>query len=142
MTISVYNRQKDLQIDKSSIRTLVLAILKYLKVSFEEVSIYLVSEKQICQLHDQFFQDPSPTDCISFPIDDSCLGEVFVCPKVALEYTQKRGLDPKTEVTLYIIHGILHLLGYDDLEPSQRKTMRKKEKSCMRQLEKLKISLK
>lgn len=142
VTISVYNRQKDLQIDKSSVRTLVLAILKYLKVSFEEISIYLVSEKQISQLHDQFFQDPSSTDCISFPIDKSHLGEVFVCPKVALEYAQKKGLDPKGEVALYIIHGILHLLGYDDLEPKERKTMRKKEKSCMRQLEKLKISLK
>ncbi len=142
MTISVYNRQKDLKVDKSSIRALVLTTLQYLKIPFEEVAIYLVTAKKIGQLHDQFFQDPSPTDCISFPIDKNHLGEVFVCPQVAIEYAKKRELNPHEEVSLYIIHGLLHLLGYDDLEPQQRKTMRKKEKSCMRQLEKMKISLK
>jgi probable rRNA maturation factor len=139
LVISVYNRQKDLKIDKSSVQTLVCCILEHLKVSPEEVSIYLVTKKEISKLHGQFFQDPTPTDCISFPLDDKHLGEVFVCPKVAIEYAQKKGLDPYRETTLYIIHGLLHLVGYDDLEPAPRKAMRKKEKSCMRQLDKLQI---
>lgn len=141
VTISIYNRQKDLKIDKGSARALVLATLKHLKTPFKEVAIYFVTEKQIGKIHDQFFQDPTPTDCISFPIDAEYLGEVFVCPAVAIQYAKKRGLDPHSETALYIIHGLLHLLGFDDLEEKERRTMRKKEKSCMRHLDRLKIDL-
>lgn len=118
------------------------SVLGFLKVPFEEVSIYFVSEKKISKLHDLFFQDPSPTDCISFPVDETHLGEIFVCPKVAIQYASKRGLAPYKETTLYIIHGLLHLIGYDDLEKKAKETMRKKEKSCMRHLERVNIFLK
>lgn len=140
--ISVYNRQKDLKIDKGSARALVLATLQFLEVSPKEVSIYFVSEKEICKIHDQFFQDPTPTDCISFPIDEEHLGEVFICPLVAIQYAKKRNLDPYRETSLYIIHGLLHLIGYDDLEEKARRSMRKKEKSCMRSLDTLGVFLK
>jgi probable rRNA maturation factor len=133
--ITIYNKQKDLKIDKSSAQTLVSFTLKHLKVDCEEVSIYFVNEKKISQIHQEFFQDPTPTDCISFPMDEKDLGEIFVCPAVAIQYAKKRDLDPYQETSLYIVHGLLHLLGHDDLEPSSRKAMRKKEKSCMRHLE-------
>lgn len=141
MIIGIYNRQNDLKIDKRAARTLVLATLSYLKASFKEVTIYFVTEKRIAKIHDQFFQDPTSTDCISFPIDQEHLGEIFVCPAVALQYAKKKGLDPYNETALYIIHGLLHLLGFDDLGQEERRTMRKKEKSCMRHLDRLKIAL-
>jgi probable rRNA maturation factor len=142
VTVSIYNRQKDLKLNKGSVKTLVLTILRHLKISFEEVGIYFVTENQISKIHDQFFKDPTPTDCISFPIDEIHLGEIFVCPAVAIQYAKKRDLDPYNETALYVIHGLLHLIGYDDLEEKARKAMRKKEKSCMRHLDKLKINLK
>jgi probable rRNA maturation factor len=113
------------------IRSLVQSVLQYQTSLCREVSIYFVTERRICDLHLEFFNDPTPTDCISFPIDSDLLGEVFVCPKTALRYSTKHSLDPYEEVALYVIHGILHLMGYDDLEPSQRRIMRKKEKLCM-----------
>ena len=119
-----------------------LEALSFFKIPYEEVSIYLVSEKQIAKLHDQFFQDPTSTDCISFPLDEKHLGEVFVCPKVAIVYATERGIDPYTETALYIIHALLHLIGYDDLEKNAKRLMRKKEKSCMHHLERLNIHLK
>lgn len=85
----------------------------------------------MCDLHQQFFNDPSPTDCISFPIDDKILGDIFVCPKTAIDYAARIKKDPYPETALYIIHGILHLLGFDDLEAPKRRIMRKKEKQCM-----------
>jgi probable rRNA maturation factor len=142
VNISIYNRQKDLKIDKGSARTLVLATLKFLKVPFDEVAIYFVTRKQISQIHGEFFQDPTPTDCITFPLDEKDLGEIFVCPAVAIEYAKKRELDPHNETALYIIHGLLHILGFDDLEEKARRTMRKKEKSCMRHLDSLGLTLK
>lgn len=116
-------------------------MLDHLKVTGDEVAIYFVTEANIAQLHDQFFNDPTPTDCISFPLDERHLGEVFVCPSVAIAYARKKGLDPYQETALYVIHGLLHLLGYDDLEPKERRTMRKKEKTCMAHLYKQNLNL-
>lgn len=140
--IFVQNTQRDLSISKSSVKTLVKAALSFLKVSFEEVSVYFVDVKKIKKLHCQFFQDDTPTDCISFPIDEKHLGEIFVCPATALRYAQKRGMDPYKETALYIVHGLLHLIGYDDLDKKGKEEMRKKEKSCMRHLKRLNITLK
>jgi probable rRNA maturation factor len=134
LLVRVFDRQKDLKLDKSSIRALVRETLAYLGIAPQEVSLYFVSTKMISDLHLQFFNDPATTDCISFPLDSSTLGEVFVCPKTAIDYAAKNNLDPYEEVKLYIIHGLLHLIGYDDLEPKKRSLMRKKEKSCMGQV--------
>jgi len=139
--IHVYNRQKDLPLNKLSAIELIRATLEYLGVCCSEVAVYFVSEKKICELHEQFFQDPSPTDCISFPIDDSYLGEIFVCPAAALSYAEKGGIDVYEETALYVVHGLLHLMGFDDLEEKARRIMRKKEKSCMRHLRAVKIFL-
>ena len=136
--IHVHNAQKDLKLSKKAVRSLVETVLEYLGSQHTEVSIYFVTQAKICALHDQFFQDPAPTDCISFPLDDEHLGEIFVCPKAALDYD---GSDPYQEVALYVIHGILHCLGYDDLEPIAKRAMRKKEKSCMALINKLGINL-
>lgn len=138
LVIRIFNRQKDLKIGKSSARALVQSTLEYLKISYDEVAIYFVTEKKIAQLHEQFFQDPSSTDCISFPMAEWGIGEVFVCPAVAVQYARKRNLDPYEEASLYVVHGLLHLLGYDDLKKRERTSMRKKEKSCMHHLYKIK----
>ncbi len=141
LIIHLSNRQRDLSLSSKAVKTLIAAILVFEKVSCREISLYFVSKKSISDLHQEFFSDPTPTDCITFPIDDEMLGEIFVCPKVALEYCEKKGGDPHTETALYIVHGILHLLGYDDIEPGDRRTMRIKEKKCMAHLNDLGISL-
>lgn len=141
MEVIVSNKQKDLRISARRTKALVKAILHAEKIDCREICVYFVSEKRITKLHAEFFDDPTPTDCITFPLDSETLGEIFVCPKAAIEYCKKKGGDPLTETALYIVHGILHLLGFDDLEPKKRRDMRKKEKKCMAHLKDLKISL-
>lgn len=140
MIISVLNRQKDLRLPITRIKRMVEAFLLSKKVRCAEVALHFVSKKKICELHELFFDDKSATDCISIPIDSpdcaapfSHLGEVFVCPKVAIEY----GGDPVQETILYVIHGLLHLLGFDDLKESERKKMRQEEKKALRFISKL-----
>jgi len=116
---------------------MVKALLIYLDTICNEIIFHFVDEKRISHLHKQFFQDPTPTDCITFPIDDKeeqtyrILGEVFICTDVAISYATDHHLNVYEELTLYIIHGLLHLLGYDDLTKDQRMIMKKKEKQCM-----------
>lgn len=131
-----------LPISKSAARSLVESIIRLEKTHHQTATLYFVSAKEIGKIHEEFFADPTPTDTISFPCDDHDLGEVFVCPEVAIEYANKRNIDPYIETALYAVHGFLHCFGYDDLTPSDRSLMRKKEKKCMAYLKELGVNLK
>jgi len=140
--VHIIQEQQDLPVAEDSIKHLVLDFIAYSKVSYDEVSIHLVSPKMICELHERFFDDPSPTDCISFPMDEAddegyrIMGDVFVCPETAHHYVVAHGGDVYRELTLYVVHGLLHLLGYDDLEEADIKEMRAAEASYLAQVEK------
>lgn len=139
MKVLVFNQQKDVSIRAASAKPIVKEVLKNENFSTDEISVYFVSNEEICRLHLDFFNDPSSTDCISFPLDDKeeqefgyhILGEVFICPKAALDITED---SVYTEITLYLVHGLLHLLGYDDIEERKRKKMREAETRHMEHL--------
>ena len=139
MNISCFNSQKDLKISTSQVRALVTLVLDKLSVKCDEVIIHFVEKKVISKLHLIHFNDPSPTDCISFPMDSPrsesdlpiILGEVFVCPHTAVTYALENNTSPYLEVSLYIIHGILHLLGFKDIKKEDKEKMRAQEKSCL-----------
>nr|MBA2726935.1 rRNA maturation RNase YbeY [Parachlamydiaceae bacterium] len=122
MQVSIYNTQKRFPINPDSIKKLARRVILAEGASFDEVSLHFVGKKKICQLHQDFFDDPSFTDCISFPMDNSeclgysVLGEVFICPEAASRFINKHGGDLYEEISLYVVHGLLHLLGYDDIE--------------------------
>jgi len=136
--VTLYDEQEDMPIDHDRIKPLVQNVLSDLEYECDEVIIQFVSREKICELHEQFFDDPSLTDCITFPydpVDDesgySVLGEVFVCPYTALTYSKENQLDPRNELNLYIIHGLLHLMGYNDIQEEEKFVMRSEEKRLM-----------
>jgi len=138
--IVIYNNQRDLPLSLPEIERLVSLVLKRLKATYDEVILHFVTKKKIGEIHKIYFNDPTPTDCISFPIDSpsskvkgyKILGEVFVCPKVALEYSRLHQIDCCEELGRYIIHGLLHLVGYDDLAETQQKKMRQMENRLLK----------
>ncbi|MES2344729.1 MAG: rRNA maturation RNase YbeY [Chlamydiota bacterium] len=141
MNITFYNSQQALDVSYVFVQELAHSVFKTLEqVLPSELIIHLVDKETITKLHADFFNDPTPTDCISFPLDDLdahddtgyiLLGEIFVCPEVAIEYACLNDKKPIEETALYIIHGILHLLGYDDIEEKDRLKMRSLEDLCM-----------
>lgn len=140
MNILIVNEQDSLRLSKVRVRNIIREVLFFKQEPCDELSIHFVDTKTISQLHKDYFDDPSTTDCISFPMDASdevgyrVLGELFVCPQTAIDYCKKKGGDPYVETTLYIVHGILHLLGHDDLEPTAKRRMRREEKKVMTHL--------
>lgn len=142
MNIAVYNRQKDVKIRPLSVKKAFTEAARFYNVQFDEAAVHFVSTKEISELHGEFFQDPTPTDCITFPIDNEAvpgyrfLGEICVCPEAALEHCAEHGTDVYEEITLYVMHGLLHLLGYDDMNDKDRVLMRKEEARIMEQLKK------
>jgi len=145
--VLVDDAQEDLAIDHSNIQAIIESVLHVERVRCNTLSVCIITNELMCKLHEEHFDDPSPTDCITFPIDppnqEHCfLGELFICPKVAIEYCQSNGGDPYEEVTLYLVHCLLHLLGYNDIEDEDRQVMRNKESEHMLLLKKKDILLK
>jgi len=77
--------------------------------SLEEVSVILVSDRRIAELHRQFMNEPGPTDVITFQH-----GEIFVSTETAKRQARTYGNSLEHELRLYIVHGLLHLHGFDD----------------------------
>jgi len=123
---------------RSTIQKLAEMVVEGECLSSDEVSISFVGKRHMCELHRIYFHDPSPTDCISFPLDNegasgyNVLGEVVIMPEVAWNWSKSHGGDFYHELSLYIIHGLLHLAGYDDQNPSAKKIMRSREKKYLR----------
>jgi len=142
MKVLCVNAQTALVVREAQVESLVRAFLLWKGVVCQEVSLYLVDGETISQLHALYFEDPTPTDCISFPVDSveertdyRVLGDVFVCPEVALKYAKQHNLSPLKELSLYIIHGLLHLLGHDDECSAARLVMRTEESVAIEYLE-------
>lgn len=148
MNIDITDKQKDIKISKAAVKKIAAEVVRFEGETYDEVSIHFITNKAMCDLHDEYFDDPSPTDCISFPLDDdtpeefSMMGDIFICPKTAIEYSAKNPeVTPTEEVTLYVVHGLLHLMGYDDMNDKDRAQMRKAEKSHMANLRSKKLVL-
>ena len=88
--------------------------------NLEEVEVNLVSDEVIAQIHDEFMNDPSPTDVITFHH-----GEIFISLDTAAREGENFGHGIEKETLLYLIHGLLHLNGHEDKVPEQRAAMKK-----------------
>lgn len=147
MDVHVFDNQSSLKLSSKTVQAIATQVVAGEDCHYDEVSVYFVDKSEISKLHEQFFNDPTPTDCISFPMDDKddvgyrVLGDIFVCPQVALEYSEENKVDPFEETTLYIVHGLLHLLGYDDIEKSDIEKMRSAEQRHLSSLKKLGLIL-
>jgi probable rRNA maturation factor len=99
------------------------------------VEVVLMDEQEHCDLHAEFLNDPSATDVMAFPYEDEdCFGEILVNVEMAARVAVEHAHSPIEECTLYIVHGCLHLLGYDDHEEQDRLAMRAAEARAMERL--------
>ena len=100
-----------------------------------ELSILLVDEQTMTDYHVQFMGLPGPTDVLSFPMDElrppsdddeppeGLLGDIVLCPRVTAAQAAENGRTPEGEADYLLVHGILHLLGFDHAEEGEKKVM-------------------
>jgi probable rRNA maturation factor len=93
------------------------------------VDVVFVDDETIGELHGRFLDDPTPTDVLSFDLGDGDgpQAEVYVSVECARRVAAQRGAAVARELALYIVHGVLHLCGFDDREDAQRLEMRAAE---------------
>lgn len=106
---------------------------KFLSAPPGELSLVFLTDAALAQLHADFLDDPTTTDVITFEGDTSLgvAGEICVSADTAAAFAKKHHGDFSTELTLYVVHGWLHLAGYDDLQPAKKRVMRRAEKRAM-----------
>jgi len=97
------------------------------------VEVVLMGGEEHTALHARHLDDPAPTDVMAFPYDEPDLfGEVLVNVDMAREQAHARGLEVLHEAELYVVHGLLHLLGHDDRDEASRVAMRAAERAVLR----------
>jgi len=123
--VLISNRQ-DAPIDEPEVRELAAATLAGEGLDDVELSVSFVDEDEIEALHVRYMDEPGPTDVLSFPLDDvdeggtRVLGDVVIAPAVA---ARNNPADPAAELRLLLVHGILHLLGYDHEDDADKAAM-------------------
>lgn len=101
------------------------------------LSVVFVGDAQLAQLHADWLADPTLTDVITFDLrgdEDGPAGELYVSVERAHTLAARRGIDPLRELLVYVVHGVLHLSGFDDHEPSERRRMRAAERRVLQAL--------
>jgi probable rRNA maturation factor len=136
MTIAIHitNRQKALPIDRRRVRRVVEAVLCDAEIADARISVAFVGDRTIAALHQRFLDDPEPTDVLSFVLErsgNSLEGEVVVSAETARARAAEYKSTPEDELVRYVIHGLLHLVGFDDATSRQRTVMRNKERAYL-----------
>jgi len=142
MGVLIRNDHPDINIDCHDIENMIAKIMGHLDCPNQEVSILLAGDKDIRRLNQEFRSIDQPTDVLSFPQnadEDPCipeeiiLGDIAVSLDIAKAQAKEHGLDFKEEIILLLIHGILHLLGYDhEISELEESKMRKKTRELFK----------
>jgi len=142
MTVLLQNNHPDININCTDIKNIIEKIMIHLGCQNTEVSILLTKDKDIRLLNKEFRTIDQPTDVLSFPQNEDedpsipgekILGDIAVSLDTAKIQANDHGLILKEEIILLLIHGILHLLGYDhEVSEQEDKKMRSKTRELFK----------
>jgi probable rRNA maturation factor len=139
--LRIVNLNMSCRVNGGFLKTLTAMILRLLrKRNLAALEIVFLNDRAIRRINKRYKRQDRPTDVLSFRMDldefgkRGFLGEVFISLDTARRNAKTFGTAFAEEITLYIIHGILHLCGYDDEKPGDRHRMREKEEELLSRL--------
>lgn len=128
------NTEAGFKLDKKNIHKIISLIKKEKNLNIESLEINFVNEKTILEINTTYLGHKYTTDVISFNYSDESNnldGEIFICFDVAKENAKRFDAKFDDEIKRLVIHGILHLIGYDDVTKSKREKMREEEERLL-----------
>jgi probable rRNA maturation factor len=158
MSVTITNRQRVRKIKLRQLKDIAAALLAELEIEKAEIGICLVAAPEMTRLNETFLKHKGSTDVIAFDYRDSVgqasslshsklqevrdrqdacptlHGEIFVCVDEAVLQARKFGTRWQSEVVRYLVHGVLHLLGYDDSSAGVRRKMKREENRRLHQM--------
>ena len=140
------NNESGVAVDQDALRELAQYVIDQMETHpLADLSMLLVDEDHMTNLHEKWMEEPGPTDVLSFPMDELrphsiagpnrtrgrdeeesepvLLGNVVICPQVAAAQAKQHGHSAQAELELLTVHGVLHLLGYDHADPEEEAEM-------------------
>jgi probable rRNA maturation factor len=137
LAVDVADEQTLMPIDVGSLAAAARTVLEGEGIERATLSIAVVDDARMRELHARYLGHDEPTDVLSFPLgsSDECLeGEVVVSAETAARRAPDFGWTAAEEIVLYVIHGTLHLAGYDDHTDDDRRAMRERERHYLERL--------
>ena len=158
MSVTIANRQHVRKINLRPLKKIAAALLAELEIKKAEIGICLVAAPEMTRLNETFLKHKGSTDVITFDYrdnvgqasslshskipkvkdrQDACptlRGEIFICVDEAVLQARKFGTSWPSEVVRYIIHGVLHLVGFDDSSVVARRKMKREENRRLREM--------
>ena len=135
MTVDI-NNESGLESDSPGLVRLATFALDQLRIHpMAELSVLLVDEPTMSSYHEKYMGEPGPTDVLSFPMDElrppeddeepplGLLGDIVLCPAVTDRQAREHDRTAREEAEYLLVHGLLHLLGYDHAEPAEKAEM-------------------
>ena len=140
------NNESGVAVEEDVLRELAQYVIDQMETHpLADLSMLLVDEDHMTNLHEKWMEEPGPTDVLSFPMDELrphsiagpnrtrgrdedddepvLLGDVVLCPQVAAAQAKQHGHSTQAELELLTVHGVLHLLGYDHADPEEEAEM-------------------
>jgi probable rRNA maturation factor len=151
----IKNRQRTVPLNTRLLRTLTSALLReFLELEHFDLAIYIVRVPEMARLNETFLEHKGSTDVITFDYSENVLpasrrqakanlpagcrkhihGEIFICIDDAMTQARQFRTSWQSELARYVIHGILHLRGFDDIRPADRRKMKREENRLLREI--------
>jgi probable rRNA maturation factor len=158
MSVTIANRQHVRKINLRLLKKIAAALLTELEIQKAEIGICLVAAPEMIRLNETFLKHKGSTDVIAFdygfgvppsggkfskksaranrlkPELQTLLGEIYICVDEAVLQARKFGTSWQSEVIRYLVHGVLHLLGFDDSSAGARRKMKREENRRLREI--------
>jgi probable rRNA maturation factor len=132
--IPIANQQSHLRLDRVRIRKILRHLFTSAGYTTGEMSLAIVDNAAIHQVNRDYLQHDYPTDVLSFPFMDAkplIQGEVIASAEYAVGEATRYGWPAEDELLLYLVHGSLHCIGYDDTTPAAAAIMRAQERTVL-----------
>jgi probable rRNA maturation factor len=152
LSILVERRTRAVPLPAADLRRAARLVLAAQNIREADISVAIVSDPEIHRVNREHLAHDFPTDVISFLYDvevlpktdgaEACTkpprrieGEVVISAETAARQGPTHGWSPQSELLLYLVHGLLHLCGFDDLSPGVKRIMRREEQAMLRLLD-------
>jgi probable rRNA maturation factor len=140
IAVQITNHFEKLPVETAKLKKLVRTVCRRFGVAEARVSIGIVDDAEISKLNKQFLNHEGTTDCLSFDLSDEMepqgrkVFDLIVNGELALREAARRGHGAEAELALYVTHGLLHDLGFDDATPEQARQMHRTEDEILQHL--------
>ncbi len=135
MNIHIQDPDQNLRINESQYREICKQTTQAIGLDAKSCAFIFVSDSTLKQMHSDYLNDPTATDVITFDLgEDAVEGEIYISTDRARAQAGEYGVSPEEEVLRLMVHGLLHLKGYDDLTDGDRLVMKQEENKLVEQL--------